>query len=178
MGPSRDEDWGASGSKNSITAVFAPRKVLCKRSCREWPHPAHPRESGCGQALGLTPAACPAFSSPIPSFHQMLGLEDETALPTPVLTASLSSSRSGAWIWPRRLNKAEPLSGSPRRASLIWPRRFAKSRQRMATAPGWWGPSLLLLPPQSPRGHCHPLPRTSPPSLPAPQIRDPPPIAQ
>lgn len=174
MGPSRDEDWGASGSKHVIT-VFAPRKVLCKSSCWEWPHPACPRESGCGQALGLTPAACPAFSPPIPSFHQMLGLEDEMALPTPVPAACLSSSRSGAWIRPCRLNKAEPLSGSPRRASLIWPSRLAKSRQRMAAAPGWWGPSLLLLPPQSPRGHCHPLPSTSPPSLPAPQNQETPP---
>lgn len=54
---------------------------------------------------------------PSPAFHQMLGPEDETALPTPVPAASLSGSHSGGWIRPRWLNKALPLSGSPRRAS-------------------------------------------------------------
>lgn len=170
MGPSRDQDWGASGSKHVIRAVFAPRKVLCKSSCWEWPHTAHPRESGCGQALGLTPAACPAFSPPIPSFHQMLGLEDETALPTPVPAASLCSSRSGAWMQPCRLNKAEPLSGSPRRAALIWSSRLAKSRQAMAAAPGCWGPSpppapklpWPLLPPAKRCQHLSSIPASSP----------------
>lgn len=120
-----------------LEAVFAhgvPRKVLVS-GCPELP--ADPRHlwaplqeqslgmasSSPSQAAGIHPsprahpAAPPLFPLPGPGFHQMLGLEDETALPTPGPAAALSSSHSRGWIRPRRLNKALPLSGSPRCAS-------------------------------------------------------------
>lgn len=52
-------------------------------------HPACPREPGPGRAPGV-PCVPPASPIPSPAFLQMLGLEDETALLTPVPTVPLS----------------------------------------------------------------------------------------
>lgn len=97
--------------------VLETSGLLHRSSHREWAHPAHPRSLDPAEPQGSSLQHPWRSPLPSPAFHQMLGPEDEMALPTPVPAASLSGSCSGGWIRPRRLNKALPLSGSPRRAS-------------------------------------------------------------
>lgn len=76
-----------------------------------------PRHRPCSCTPPPHPGAVPFPARAQLCFQPDVRPQDETALPAPAPAVALSGSRSGGWIRPRRLNKALPLSGSPRRAS-------------------------------------------------------------
>lgn len=101
----------------SSLQVLETSGLLCESSRWAWAHPACPGSLYLAKPQGSSLRHPRRSPLPSPASHQMLGPQDEMALPTPVPDMSLSGSRSGGWIRPRRLNKALPLSGSPCRAS-------------------------------------------------------------
>lgn len=168
----------------SSLGVLETSGLLHRSSRQEWAHPAHPRSLDPAEPQGSSLRHPRRSPLPSPAFHQMLGPEDEMALPTPVPAASLSGSCSGGWIRPRRLNKALPLSGSPRRASpyLAQPpcqEQAGGRRQRRASE----AEAVNSSPAPAPKPPGTPLPLAKPcqhlSSIPAcsPQPGDPPCIA-